>query len=142
MGIQSRMTTEDGNIVLAGANPSAEDGGDDGGSCESTMPDVLRNHELFKVGDGSSISQKDFKKVWMVYLKKLIAKLKDHDEAKLTEFKANFIKIPKSDWQSCVDIYVPDGCFFDGESMLILSKYTGEAPEFYYLKYGLDYEKC
>merc|ERR1712226_915297 len=86
--------------------------------------------------------------VWMVYLKKLIAKLKDHDEAKLTEFKAafkevnkflssNFLKIPKSDWQSCIDIYVPDGCYFDGESMLILSKYTGDAPEFYYLKYGL-----
>jgi len=150
--IQGRQMTVDGTIVLAGANPSAEDEAEIGGDDSETVVDVIHNHSLFKVADSSSLTRKEFKKIWQSYLKHLISKL---DADKKKEMKANFKAIDdfakatfygsaaKGHYDE-LEFYVPDGCCLDGESMLIPARWLDgqTAPAFYYLKSGLELEKC
>ena len=81
-------TRKEGEVVLEGANASAE-GGDEGGADESCVSgiDVVLNHRLVETGFGS---KKDFTTYLKDYMKKVIKYLEEHDRAgEVDDFKKN-----------------------------------------------------
>lgn len=138
------VTRKAGEILLDGANPSAEEA-DEGTdeSCESGV-DVVLNHRLaetYAFGDkkGYTLYLKD-------YMKKLVAKLEETHPDQVDTFKTNMNKVMKDLLQRFKDMQFFTGESMDVDGMVALLEYRdidGESvPVLMFFKHGLEEEKC
>ncbi|KAK4026356.1 hypothetical protein OUZ56_015359 [Daphnia magna] len=132
-----------GEIVLAGANPSAEEA--DEGSEEATESgcDIVLAHQLvecFAFGDKKGYTQylKD-------YMKRLVAKLEETQPSEVETFKSNMSKVMKDLLGRFKDLQFFTGAQMDVDGMVALMEYrdiNGESkPVMMFFKHGLIAEK-
>lgn len=143
----THVTRRQGDIVLDGANPSAEDGDDLGGTDEAVESglDLVLNQKL----QVTSFNKADYKTYLKTYTKALQDKWKEMELSpeQLAEYKEKFTNavkkvLPKLD---DVEFYVGESCNPDG--MVALLEYrdkpdgSGEEALMLFYKHGLDAEK-
>lgn len=140
-------TRKDGEIVLAGANASAEgDGGDDGiddGTAVSGI-DVVLNHRLTETGFGT---KKDFTVYLKDYMKKVVKYLEENDKAgEVDAFKKNISGVMKGLMERFKDLQFFTGESMDPDAMIAMCEYKDvngeERPVLMFFKHGLEEEKC
>lgn len=137
------VTRKEGEILLDGANPSAEEADEGADSNVESGVDVVLNHRL-----AESYAFPD-KKSYLLYLKdymkKLIPKLEQDAPDQVEIFKTNVNKVMKDILSRFKDLQ-----FFTGESMEIeglvgileYREINGDSvPVLMFLKHGLDEEK-
>ena len=140
------ITRKEGDIELAGANPSAEGEDLDEGSDATVVSglDVVLNQRLVETG----FSKSDYKNYLKTYTKSLVDKWKELEwsEAKIADAKTKFTEAAKRMLKK-----VDDAKFFLGESsnpdgMVALLEYReeeggDETPLLLFFKHGVDEEK-
>uniref|UniRef100_A0A6G1SMS5 Translationally-controlled tumor protein homolog n=1 Tax=Aceria tosichella TaxID=561515 RepID=A0A6G1SMS5_9ACAR len=144
----THVSRKHGDIVLDGANPSAEGEDGDAGGCDETTEsglDLVLNQKL----QSTSFTKADYKNYLKTYTKSLQEKWKEMEltEEQLTEYKEGFMRaakrvMPKLD---DVEFYVGESCNPDG--MVALLEYrdkpdgSGEEAIMMFFKHGLEREK-
>ncbi|KAM8713870.1 hypothetical protein ACLKA7_014091 [Drosophila subpalustris] len=132
------------NIVLAGANPSAE-GGDEGNDDTGveTGVDIVLNHRLqesFAFGD-----KKSFTLHLKDYMKKVLEKLQDSAPDQVDVFKNNMNKAMKDILGRFKELQFFTGESMDVEGMVAMCEYRDidgqSVPVFMFFKHGLEEEK-
>lgn len=144
----THISRKQGEIVLDGANPSAEEEGDMGGPDETVESglDLVLNQRL----QSTSFNKSDYKNYLKTYTKALQDKWKEMEltPEQLAEYKEKFtlaVKkvLPKLD---DVEFYLGESCNPDG--MVALLEYrdkpdgSGEEALMLFYKHGLESEKC
>jgi len=134
-----------GEIVLAGANPSAEGEDADGGSeagVESGV-DIVLNHRLcetFAFGD-----KKGYTGYLKEYMKKIVEKLQENNPDQVDVFKNNINKAMKDILGRFKDLQFFTGESMDCDGMVAMMEYRdidGESvPILMCFKHGLEEEK-
>lgn len=143
----THVTRREGDIVLAGANPSAEEDGGDLGTDDKVESglDLVLNQRL----QTTSFDKAAYKTYLKTYTKSLQEKWKEMEltPEQLTEYKEKFTNavkkvLPKLD---DVEFYMGECCNPDG--MVALLEYrdkedgSGEQALMLFFKHGLDAEK-
>lgn len=143
----THVTRRQGEIVLAGSNPSAEGEDGDGGADEQVESglDLVLNQRL----QVTSFDKASFKMYLKTYTKSLQEKWKEMDltPEQLEEYKTKFTNaakkvLPKLD---DVEFYLGESCNPDG--MVALLEYrdkpdgSGEEALMLFFKHGLEAEK-
>lgn len=143
----THVTRRQGEIVLPGANPSAEDEPEAGGSDEQVESglDLVLNQRL----NPTSFDKSTYKTYLKTYTKSLQEKWKSMElsEEQMAEYKDKFMAavkkvLPKLD---DVEFYVGESCNPDG--MVALLEYrdkpdgSGEEALMLFFKHGLEAEK-
>lgn len=137
------VSRKEGDIQLAGSNPSAEEGDEGTDEHIESGVDVVLNHRLvesYAFGDKKSYTLylKDF-------MKKLVAKLEEKSPEEVDVFKTNMNKVMKDILGRFKELQ-----FFTGESMDIdglvgLMEYRDidgvSTPVLMFFKHGLEEEK-
>ncbi|XP_055376665.1 translationally-controlled tumor protein homolog [Condylostylus longicornis] len=132
------------DIVLTGANPSAEEA--DEGTDEATESgvDIVLNHRLqesFAFGD-----KKAFTLYLKDYMKKLISKLEEKSPDQVDSFKSNMNKVMKDILGRFKDLQFFTGESMDCDAMVAMCEYREidgkSVPVFMFFKHGLEEEKC
>ena len=139
------VTRKEGDIVLDGANPSAEGEDADDGADPSVVSglDVVLNQRLVETG----FSKADYKNYLKTYTKSLMEKWKELEwsDEKVAEAKGKFTEAAKAFLKKLDDVQ-----FFLGESsnpdgMVALLEYREvdgeEVPIMLFFKHGLEAEK-
>ncbi|KAG9508455.1 hypothetical protein GZH46_03047, partial [Fragariocoptes setiger] len=139
------VTRKQGEIILPGANPSAEGEDEDGGGdaqVESGL-DIVLNQQLIE----TSFNKSDYKNYLKTYTKALQAKWKEmgKSDEELEEHKTKFMEAVKK-----VLPKLDEASFFMGSSsnpdgMVAVLEYRdlpeGEQPIMLFYKHGLEAEK-
>lgn len=143
----THVTRREGEIVLAGSNPSAEEEGGDGGADEHVESglDLVLNQRL----QSTQFNKADYKTYLKTYTKSLLEKWKEMglNDEQLAEYKEKFMTaikkvLPKLD---DVEFYVGESINPDG--MVALLEYrdkpdgSGEEALMLFYKHGLEDEK-
>lgn len=132
-----------GDIEIAGFNPSAEDADEGTDEAVESGVDVVLNHRLCETYAFSD--KKSYTAYLKDYMKKLVAKLEEKAPDQVDVFKTNMNKVMKDILGRFKELQ-----FFTGESMEIdgmvaLMEYreiNGESvPVLMFFKHGLDEEK-
>lgn len=132
-----------GDIEIAGFNPSAEDADEGTDEAVESGVDVVLNHRLCETYAFSD--KKSYTSYLKDYMKKLVAKLEEKAPDQVDVFKTNMNKVMKDILGRFKELQ-----FFTGESMEIdgmvaLMEYreiNGESvPVLMFFKHGLDEEK-
>lgn len=139
------MTRKEGDIEIAGFNPSAEGEDADAGADVSVVSglDVVLNQRLVETG----FTKSDYKNYLKTYTKSLMEKWKELEwsEDKVADAKSKFTNAAKMFLKKLDDVQ-----FFLGESsnpdgMVGLLEYrdsgNGEVPIMMFFKHGLEDEK-
>nr|ACO10952.1 Translationally-controlled tumor protein homolog [Caligus rogercresseyi] len=137
-------TRRDGEVVLAGANASAEEESE---SCEAGSTsgvDVVLNHRLVETGFGS---KKDYMVYLKDYMKKVVSYLEKNDQKdQVDTFKTNINKVMKDILGRFKDLQFYTGESMDPEAMIIMLEYKEvdgkDTPTLYFFKHGMIEEKC
>jgi len=137
------VTRRAGEVVLDGANPSAEEadeGTEDG--VESGV-DIALNHRLvetFAFGD-----KKSYTAYLKDYMKKLVEKLQEKDPEQVDVFKTNMNKVMKELLGRFKDLQFFTGESMDCDGMVAICEYRDvdgdNIPIFTFFKHGLEEEK-
>lgn len=134
---------KDGEIILAGSNPSAEEADEGTDSGVTTGVDVVLNHRLcetFAFGD-----KKGYTLYLKEYMKKLVEKLQERAPDQVDVFKTNMNKVAKELLGKFKDLQFFTGESMDVDGMVAICEYReidGESiPVFSFFKHGLDEEK-
>ncbi|XP_043464008.1 translationally-controlled tumor protein homolog [Leptopilina heterotoma] len=137
------ITRTEGEIHLAGSNPSAE-GGDEGSdmNCESGV-DVVLNHRLsecFAFGD-----KKSYTLYLKDYMKRLIEKLQEKHPEEVDKFKTNTSKVVKELMGRFKELQFFTGESMDIDGMVAMLEYRDidgqSVPVLMCFKHGLEEEK-
>ncbi|KAF7993269.1 hypothetical protein HCN44_006329 [Aphidius gifuensis] len=132
-----------GEIVIAGANPSAEEADEGTDETVESGVDIVLNHNLvesYAFGDKKSYTQ-----YLKEYMKRLVAKLEETQPDQVDVFKTNMNKVMKDILGRFKELQ-----FFTGESMDIdglvgLMEYRDidgvSTPVMMFFKHGLEEEK-
>lgn len=137
------VTRKQGEIMLEGSNPSAEEGGDDCDEAVESGVDIVLNHRLqetFAFGD-----KKSYTAYLKDYMKKLVSKLEEKSPDQVDTFKTNMNKVMKDILGRFKDLqfFTGESCEIDG--MVALLEYRDidgdSVPVFMFFKHGLDEEK-
>lgn len=134
------------NIVLAGANPSAETGGDEEDQTVDGVErgvDIVLNHRLqesFAFGD-----KKSFTLHLKDYMRKIVENLQENSPNEVDVFKANMQQTIKDILVRFRELQFFTGESMDVEGMVAMCEYreiNGESvPVFMFFKHGLQEEK-
>jgi len=143
--VQGKYEVRKGDeVVLAGANASAEEA--DEGTDESTTSgiDIILNHQLNEGGYGS---KKEYITEFKSYMKKITKHLEDEGKKEeLAVFKANIEPAFKDLLKDYKDLSFYCGESFNTEGMSAILQYKEvdgvEKPFMYFFKHGLIEEKC
>jgi len=137
-------TRKGDEVVLEGANASAEeaDEGCDEGSTSGI--DVVLNHRLVETGFGDKKGFTDYLKS---YMKKILKHLEENDRKdEIEEFKGNINKVMKEMMGKFKDLQFFTGESMDPDAMICMVEYKDvngtERPVLYFFKHGLREEKC
>merc|ERR1711941_61510 len=137
-------TRKGDEVVLAGANASAEEA--DEGTDEATTSgvDIVLNHQLVETGFGS---KKDFTVYLKDYMKKVVKYLEDNNRAgEVDEFKKNINGVMKELLGKFKDLQFFTGESMEAEAMILIMDYKDyegeERPVIMAFKHGLEEEKC
>jgi len=137
-------TRKGDEVVLEGANASAEelDEGTDEGSTSGV--DVVLNHRLVETGFGDKKGFTDYLKS---YMKKVLKYLEENDrKAEIDEFKTNINKVMKEMMGKFKDLQFFTGESMDPDAMICMCEYKDvngeERPVLMFFKHGLEEEKC
>ncbi|XP_055316533.1 translationally-controlled tumor protein homolog [Sitodiplosis mosellana] len=137
------VTRSDGDIVLAGSNPSAEEADEGTDANVETGVDVVLNHRLqecFAFGD-----KKSYTAYLKDYMKKLIAELEKRAPDQVEVFKTNINKQMKEILGRFKDLQFFTGESMDVDGMVGICEYRDidgvSTPVFMFFKHGLDEEK-
>ncbi len=144
--ISQYETRTDGEVVLDGANASA-DGQDEGEGADASSVsgiDVVLNHRLVETGFGS---KKDFTTYLKEYMKKVVKHLEDNNRGgEVDDFKKNISAVMKDLIGRFKDLQFFTGESMDPDAMIIMVEYReidgSEKPVLLFFKHGLDEEKC
>ncbi|KAF7269354.1 translationally controlled tumor protein [Rhynchophorus ferrugineus] len=137
------ISRKHGDVLLDGANPSAEDADEGTEDAVESGVDIVLNHRLQE--SYAFPDKKSFTLYLKDYMKKLIPKLEQEAPDQVEVFKSNINKVMKDILSRFKDLQ-----FFTGESMEIeglvgLLEYRdidGESvPVMMFFKHGLDEEK-
>ncbi|KAL4786342.1 Mss4-like protein [Aspergillus varians] len=133
------------DFELAGANPSAEEGGEDGGEGEEVMVhDIEDQFRLvwLKAEDGLKPSKDAFKSHLKTYMKKVLQTLtaKGASAETITEFKTNAPAAVKKILANYDNYDVLMGQSMDGDAMHVLIDFRedGVTPYATLWKHGLE----
>ncbi|KAH8417267.1 hypothetical protein KR222_007619 [Zaprionus bogoriensis] len=143
--VQGKLVSRsDGDIQLAGANPSAEEADEGTDVNVETGVDVVLNHRLqecFAFGD-----KKSYTLYLKDYMKKVLAKLEENSPDQVDVFKTNMNKAMKDILGRFKELQFFTGESMDCDGMVALCEYreiNGESvPVLMFFKHGLDEEKC
>lgn len=132
-----------GEVVLAGANPSAEEADEGTEEGMESGVDIILNQRLqesFAFGD-----KKGFTAYLKDYMKKLVAKLQETNPDEVEVFKNNIQKFTKEILGKFKDLSFYTGESMDPEAMVAILDYKDvdgeEVPVMYFFKHGLLEEK-
>jgi len=133
----------DGEIVLAGSNPSAEEADEGTDESVTTGVDVVLNHRLvetFAFGD-----KKSYTLYLKDYMKKLVEKLNEKSPDQVEIFKTNMNKVMKDLLGRFKDLQFFTGENMDCDGMVAICEYRDvdgqNIPVFSFFKHGLEEEK-
>merc|ERR1711976_424911 len=137
-------TRKGDEVVLEGANASAEEADDGTDEGSTSGVDVVLNHRLVETGFGS---KKDFTVYLKDYMKKVVEHLEKNDrKAEIDEFKTNINTYMKDLLGRYKDLQFFTGESMDPEAMIAMCEYkdvNGEdRPVLMFFKHGLEEEKC
>lgn len=138
------VTRKEGDIVIEGSNPSAEEADEGTETTTQTGVDVVLNHRLqecFAFGD---------KKSFTLYLKEYMKKVLDHLQSNAPDqvdvFKTNMNKAMKEILGRFKELQFFTGETMDPDGMIALCEYRDvegqQIPVFMFFKHGLREEKC
>lgn len=137
------ITRSQGDIQLAGANPSAEEADEGTDSATESGVDVVLNNRLqecFAFGD-----KKSFTLYLKDYMKKLIEKLTERAPDQVDVFKTNMNKQMKEILGRFKELQFFTGESMDCDGMVAMCEYReidGEStPVLMFFKHGLEEEK-
>merc|ERR1712226_75770 len=137
-------TRKEGEIVLEGANASAEEEAE--GCDENAVSgiDVVLNHSLVETGFGK---KKDFMTYLKEYMKKVIGHLEENDRKdEVADFKTNINTVVKELVGNFDDLQFFNGESMDPDAMVAMCQYKEvdgvERPVMMFFKHGLREEKC
>jgi len=132
-----------GDIEIAGFNPSAEDGDEGTDEAVESGVDVVLNHRLcetYAFGD-----KKSYTAYLKDYMKKLVEKLQETAPDQVDVFKTNMNKVMKDILGRFKELQFFTGESMDVDGMVALMEYreiNGESiPVLMFFKHGLDEEK-
>jgi len=138
------VSRNEGEIVIAGFNPSAEEADEGTDSNVETGVDVVLNHRLeecFAFGD-----KKQFTLYLKDYMKKVLAKLDERAPDQVDIFKTNMNKVMKEVLGRFKDLQFFTGESMDCDGMVAMCEYRDidgvSTPVFMFFKHGLEEEKC
>jgi len=137
-------TRREGEIVLAGSNPSAEGEDADGGDTEGTTTgvDIVLNHRLVETGFGDKKSYTVYLKD---YMKKVVERLTKDQPDQVDVFKNNINKAMKDILGRFNDLQFFTGESMDAEGMIAMMEYRDidgqSVPVLMAFKHGLEEEK-
>ncbi|KAJ8968576.1 hypothetical protein NQ314_002241 [Rhamnusium bicolor] len=132
-----------GDILLDGANPSAEDADEGTDDAVESGVDIVLNHRLcetYAFGD-----KKSYTAYLKDYMKKLVSKLEEKSPDQVDIFKTNMNKVMKDILGRFKELQFFTGESMDIDGMVGLMEYRdidGESvPVMMFFKHGLDEEK-
>jgi hypothetical protein len=137
------VSRKEGDIVLAGSNPSAEEA--DEGTDDSVVSgvDIILNQRLQECYAFND--KKAFTGYLKDYMKKLVAKLQETNPDEVEVFKTNIQKFSKEILGKFKDLSFYTGESMDPEAMIAILDYKDvdgeEVPVMYFFKHGLLEEK-
>jgi len=133
---------KEGEIVLAGSNPSQEEADEGTESGVETGVDIVLNHRLVET---FAFDKKGFTLYLKDYMKKLLAKIMERCPDQENVFKTNMSKVVKSLLGRFDDLQLFTGESMDCDGMVAICEYReidGEStPVFMFFKHGLEEEK-
>lgn len=137
------VSRTDGDIKIAGFNPSAEEADEGNDLNVETGVDVVLNHRLaetYAFGD-----KKSYTLYLKDYMKKLIAKLEESAPDQVDVFKTNMNKQMKEILGRFKELQFFTGESMDCDGMVAMLEYrdtdNGQVPVFMFFKHGLEEEK-
>jgi len=137
-------TRTDGEVVLEGANASAEEA-DEGTDANSVSGiDIVLNHRLAETGFGT---KKEFTLYLKDYMKKVVKYLSDNGrESEVDAFKKNIQGVMTEMLSKFKDLQFFGGESNDPDAMIAMCEYKEingeERPVLMFFKHGLEEEKC
>jgi len=137
-------TRSDGEVVLDGANASAEEA-DEGTDANSVSGvDIILNHRLTETGFGS---KKDFTTYLKDYMKRVVKYLEENNRGgEIDEFKKNIQGVMKKLMENFKELQFFTGESMDPDAMICMCEYKEvngeERPVLMFFKHGLEEEKC
>merc|ERR1712241_1441135 len=137
-------TRTDGDVVLEGANASAEEA--DEGTDENSVSgvDIVLNHRLVETGFGD---KKGFTAYLKAYMKKVLDYLEENDRKdEIAEFKSNINNVMKEMMGKFKDLQFYTGESMDPDAMICMLEYKNvdgeERSVLMFFKHGLEEIKC
>jgi len=137
-------TRTDGEVVLEGANASAEEA-DEGTDANSTSGvDIVLNHRLTETGFGA---KKDFTTYLKDYMKRVVKYLTENGrEGEVDAFKKNITGVMTKLLSNFKELQFYTGESMDPDAMICMLEYKEvngeERPVLMFFKHGLEEEKC
>ncbi|EDV93465.1 translationally-controlled tumor protein homolog [Drosophila grimshawi] len=138
------ISRSQGDIQLAGSNPSAEEADEGTDATTESGVDVVMNHRLmesFAFGD-----KKSYTLYLKDYMKKVLEKLQEKSPDQVDVFKTNMNKAMKDILGRFKELQFFTGESMDVDGMVAMCEYrdiNGESvPVLMFFKHGLDEEKC
>jgi len=134
-------TRKDGEVVLAGANPSAEEG--DEGTEENAVSgvNIVLDNRLVETG----FDKKGYTGYLKEYMKKLVEKLSESAPDQVSVFKENMNKVMKEILGRFKDLQFFTGESMEVEGMVAIMEYReiegASVPVMLFFKHGLLEEK-
>jgi hypothetical protein len=137
------VSRTEGDIEIAGFNPSAEEADDGADSTTTSGIDIVLNHRLqesfaFQDKKSYTLYLKD-------YMKKLIEKLNEKCPDQVDTFKTNMNKVMKDLLGRFKDLQFFTGESMDIDGMVAMCEYRDidgdSVPVMLFFKHGLDEEK-
>jgi len=132
-----------GDISIAGFNPSAEDADEGTDEAVESGVDIILNHRLaesYAFGD-----KKSYTAYLKDYMKKLVARLEENSPDQVEVFKTNMNKVMKDILGRFKELQFFTGESMDIDGMVGLLEYreiNGDSvPVMMFFKHGLDEEK-
>jgi len=134
---------KEGNIQLAGSNPSAEEADEGTDEAVESGVDVVLNHRLqetYAFGD-----KKSYTAYLKDYMKKLVAKLEEKSPDQVEVFKSNMNKVMKDVLGRFKELQFFTGESMDIDGLVALMEYRDidgqSVPVLMFFKHGLEEEK-
>jgi len=137
------VTRKAGEVILQGANASAEEANEEADDAVESGVDVVLNHRLMETyafGD-----KKSYTAYLKDYMKKLVAKLQENQPDEVDKFKTNMNKVMKDLLGRFKDLQFFTGESMDIDGMVAICEYRdvdGDSiPYLMFFKHGLEEEK-
>jgi len=132
-----------GEVVLDGANPSAEEADEGGVDAVESGVDIVLNHRLVE----TSFDKKSYMSYLKEYMKKVVEKLQETQPDQVDVFKTNVNKVMKEVLGRFKDLQFFTGESMDCDGIVALMEYREvdgdpSVPILMCFKHGLEEEKC